>query len=93
MLDRMKEIKEGDGNLLDRSMVAFGSPIRDGNAHDPKNVPIVVAGGGKVGLKTGKHVTYEHGTPLCGLWINMLETAGVKAGELGDATDGLRGIS
>ena len=93
MLDRMKEIKEGDGTLLDTSMVAFGSPIRDGNAHDPKNVPIVVAGGSKAGMKTGKHVVFDQGTPLCGLWISMLETAGVKADKLGDADDGLRGIS
>lgn len=93
MLDRMKEIKEGDGSLLDTSMVAFGSPIRDGNAHDPKNVPIVVAGGSKAGLKTGKHMVYDEGTPLCGLWISMLETAGVKANQLGDANDGLRGIA
>ena len=93
MLDRMKEIKEGDGTLLDTSMVAFGSPIRDGNAHDPKNVPIVVAGGSKAGMKTGKHVVFDQGTPLCGLWISMLETAGVKADKLGDADDGLRGVS
>ncbi|MFM2197372.1 MAG: hypothetical protein RLZZ505_804 [Verrucomicrobiota bacterium] len=93
MLDQMKGIKEGEGNLLDHSMVAFGSPIRDGNAHDPKNVPVLVAGGSKAGLKTGKHVVYEEGTPLCGLWISMLETAGVKAHELGDASDGLRGIA
>ena len=44
MLERMKGIKEGDGTLLDHSMVAFGSPIRDGNSHNPRNVPIVVAG-------------------------------------------------
>ncbi|MCB1133425.1 MAG: DUF1552 domain-containing protein [Verrucomicrobiae bacterium] len=93
MLDRMKEIKEGDVTLLDTSMVAFGSPIRDGNAHDPKNVPIVVAGGSKAGMKTGKHVVFDQGTPLCGLWISMLETAGVKADKLGDADDGLRGVS
>ena len=93
MLDRMKEIKEGEGTLLDSSMVAFGSPIRDGNAHDPKNVPIVVAGGSKAGMKTGKHVVFDQGTPLCGLWISMLETAGVKADKLGDADDGLRGVS
>ena len=63
------------------------------NTEDPKNVPIVIAGGQKAGLKTGKHVTYEPGTPLCGLWISMLETAGVKARQLGDASDGLRGIA
>lgn len=47
MLGRMQDIKEGDGTLLDHSMVAFGSPIRDGNSHSPRNIPIVLAGGAK----------------------------------------------
>src|SRR5690606_29411312 len=64
MLDRMKGIKEGDGTLLDHSMVAFGSPIRDGNAHDPKNVPIVLAGKANGQLKTGRHLQFDSGTPL-----------------------------
>lgn len=85
MLDRMKEIKEGDGTLLDHSMVAFGSPIRDGNSHSPKNVPIVVAGGANGGLKTGRHVVSEPGTPLCSLWLGMLRKTGVKVETFGDA--------
>jgi hypothetical protein len=92
MLDRMKEIKEGEGNLLDRSMVAFGSPIRDGNSHDPKNVPIVIAGGSKAGLNNGSHEVYDAGTPLCSLWLGMLDKAGVKTKELGDANAALRGL-
>lgn len=92
MLDRMKEIKEGDGNLLDRSMVGFGSPIRDGNSHDPHNVPIVIAGGSKAGLNNGSHEVYDEGTPLCALWLGMLEKAGVKVKELGDASSALRGL-
>ncbi len=92
MLQRMKEIKEGNGTLLDYSMVAFGSPIRDGNSHDPHNVPIVVAGkaGGK--LRTGRHLAFPEGTPLCSLWIDMLESAGVKTPKFGDATSGLKGV-
>jgi hypothetical protein len=92
MLDRMKSIKEGDGTLLDNSMVAFGSPIRDGNAHNPRNVPIVVAGtaGGK--LRSGRHLEFDEGTPLCSLWLSMLDLAGAPASKLADATSGLRGV-
>jgi hypothetical protein len=92
MLNRMKEIKEGEGTLLDNSMVAFGSPLRDGNSHNPRNVPIVVGGkaGGK--LRSGRHLEFDEGTPLCSLWLSMLEKAGVNANELGDASTGLRGI-
>lgn len=92
MLGRMKELKEGDGTLLDNSMVAFGSPIRDGNSHNPRNVPIVVAGKGGGGLHTGRHLEFDEGTPLCSLWLSMLEKAGVKANKLADATSGLRGV-
>ena len=80
------------GYMLDRSMVAFGSPIRDGNAHDPKNVPIVIAGGSKAGLNNGSHEVYDEGTPLCSLWLGMLDKAGVKTKELGDASAALRGL-
>lgn len=92
MLARMKEIKEGDGTLLDHSMAAFGSPIRDGNSHNPRNVPIVVAGKANGRLRTGRHLGYENGTPLCRLWLGMLERAGVQAKSLGDATRSLANL-
>lgn len=92
MLDRMKGIREGEGTLLDHSMIAFGSPIRDGNAHAPQNVPIVVAGKASGKLRTGRHLVYDPGTPLCSLWLTMLEAAGVKSTKLGDASTGLRGV-
>src|SRR5690606_2920208 len=91
MLDRMKEIREGEGTLLDHSMVAFGSPIRDGNSHSPRNVPIVLAGKANGQLRTGRHLEFDEGTPLCSLWLSMLEKAGAKTSSLGDATSGLRG--
>ncbi len=89
MLGKMKSIKEGDGTLLDHSMVAFGSPIRDGNSHNPRNVPIVVAGGANGQLRTGRHLEFDEGTPLCSLWISMLDKAGVKPPNLADADSGL----
>ncbi|MES2439285.1 MAG: DUF1552 domain-containing protein [Verrucomicrobiota bacterium] len=92
MLGKMKEIREGDGTLLDHSMVAFGSPIRDGNSHNPRNVPIVVAGGANGQLRTGRHLEFDEGTPLCSLWISMLDKAGVKTPRLADADSGLRGV-
>jgi hypothetical protein len=92
MLDRMKEIQEGEGTLLDHSMVAFGSPIRDGNSHNPRNVPVVVAGNANGNLQTGRHLQFEEGTPLCSLWLSMLEKAGAGQAELADATTTLRGV-
>lgn len=91
MLDRMKSIKEGDGTLLDHSLLMFGSSLRDGNSHDPHNLPLVVAGHGG-GLKTGQHVVSEKGTPLCNLHLTMLQAAGVKAEQFGDSTGALKGL-
>ncbi len=92
MLERMKDIKEGSGTLLDHSMVAFGSPIRDGNAHDPKNVPMLLAGSANGQIRTGRHLEFDAGTPLCSLWLSMLEKAGVKEHAFADANSPLRGV-
>ncbi|MDZ4289129.1 MAG: DUF1552 domain-containing protein, partial [Prosthecobacter sp.] len=54
-IDRLKSIKEGDGTLLDHSLILFGSSIRDGNKHDPKNLPLVLAGHGG-GVQGGQHL-------------------------------------
>jgi len=92
MLGRMKQIREGEGTLLDHSMIAFGSPIRDGNSHNPRNVPIVVAGSANGKIRTGRHLEFEEGTPLCSLWLSMLEKAGARTPSLADATRPLVGV-
>ncbi|WP_265594130.1 hypothetical protein [Haloferula sp. BvORR071] len=55
-------------------------------------MPIVIAGGSKAGLNNGSHEVYEQGTPLCALWLGMLEKAGVKVKDLGDANGVLKGL-
>lgn len=93
LLDRMKAMKEGEGNVLDNSMVLFGSGIRDGNAHDPHDVPTIVAGKAGGQLRTGRHLVHEPGTPLCGLYHGMLNRVGVKVDSFGDATKSLPNLS
>lgn len=92
MLERMKSIREGDGTLLDHTMLLFGSSLRDGNKHDPHNLPLVLAGHGG-GLKMGQHITSDKGTPLCNLHLTMLQAAGVKTGRFGDSTGTLKGLA
>ena len=92
MLERMKEIKEGNGTLLDHSMVLFGSGIRDGNSHNPHNIPIVLAGKANGQFKTGRHLTFDKDTPLCGLYKGMLKRIGAKVGKFGDASAELRNL-
>ncbi len=91
MLGKMKAIKEGDGTLLDKSMVLFGSGIRDGNKHDPKDLPIVVAGGANGQLKTGRHLAAE-GESLDGLYRGMLKRLGIDKAKFGEGNAELRGL-
>ena len=93
MLEKMKSIKEGDGTLLDNSMLLFGSPIRDGNSHNPHNLPLVMAGQGGGTLKTGRHLVYPKNTPLCNLYKSMLERMGTPVEKFGDSTGELAGIN
>lgn len=86
MLSRMKSIKEGNGNLLDNSMVLFGSGFRDGNAHNPHNLPLVLAGKAGGTLSTGRHLTYAKDTQLCNLYLSMIRRMGVQAERFGDST-------
>ncbi|HRI87945.1 MAG TPA: DUF1552 domain-containing protein [Candidatus Hydrogenedentes bacterium] len=92
LLGKMRSIPEGDSNLLDNSMVLFGSSISDGNRHDPNNLPIIVAGGGGGALRTGQHVANPKGTPLCNLYVSMLNAMGVPAESFGDSTGPLKDI-
>lgn len=92
LLGKMRDIKEGDGTLLDNSMVLFGSSISDGNRHDPNNLPIIVAGRAGGALKTGQHVASEKGTPLCNLYLTMLGAMGVPAAQFGDSTGTIKDI-
>jgi hypothetical protein len=85
-LNRMKSIKEGDGTLLDSSMILFGSGLRDGDRHSPKNIPLVLAGQGGGTLKTGRHLVFEQDTPLANLYLAMLNTMGIESSQFGDST-------
>lgn len=90
LLGRLQAIPEGEGTLLDNSMILFGSSISDGNSHDPNNLPILIAGraGGK--LKTGQHVASPKNTPLCNAYVNMLNAFGVPVDEFGDSQGPLK---
>jgi hypothetical protein len=92
LLEKLKSIKEGNGTLLDNSMIVFGAGMRDGNAHSPKNLPIVVAGRGGGTLATGRALKYDKGTPLANLWQGMLRRVGAPVEKFADATGELKGL-
>jgi hypothetical protein len=92
LLDRMKQIREGEGTLLDHSMVLCGSALRDGNGHNPHDLPTVLAGRAGGTLSTGRHVAYAKDTPLCNLYMSMLDRIGAPVERFADSTGPLPGL-
>jgi len=73
--------------------VLFGSGMKDGNAHSPHNLPILLAGRAGGALATGRHLIYEKKTPLCNLYRGMLARVGAPVDHFGDCTGELPGLS
>jgi hypothetical protein len=88
-LDKLKSIKEGDKTLLDNSMILFGSSFSDGNRHDPNNLPIILSGGAGGKIQGGRHIACEKNTPLCNLYVSMLDCMGTPVESFGDSTGAL----
>ena len=86
LIDRLSKTPDGDGSLLDHSMILYGSSISDGNAHTHHDLPLVLVGGGNGQVKGGRHVRYKPETPMNNLLVAMLDKAGVPAETLGDST-------
>jgi hypothetical protein len=89
MLEKMRAVKEGDGTLLENSMVLFGSSISDGNRHDPNNLPVLLAGRGGGTIRSGRHIASPKDTPLCNLYVSMLARMGVPVERFGDSREPL----
>ncbi len=85
-LKKLKSVQEADATLLDNSMILYGCAFGDGNAHDPMDLPILVAGNAGGTINTGRHVRYEQGTPLTNLYLSMLDRVGAPTDQLGDST-------
>jgi hypothetical protein len=92
-IEKMRSIKEGEGTLLDNSMIVYGSGIEDGNSHSHANLPILLAGRGGGTLQPGRHVRYEKETPMTNLYLSMLDRMEVKVDRHGDSTGRLDQLS
>jgi hypothetical protein len=85
-LQRLKAIPEGDGTLLDHSMIVYGSGLSDGNRHNNENLPVLLAGRGGGTIETGRHIAYDEETPMTNLFVSMLDRIGVSVDSVGDST-------
>jgi uncharacterized protein DUF1552 len=82
---KMKDTPDGDGNLLDHSMILYGSPMGDGNVHNHKRVPIFIAGHANGTLKGNLHVRCKDSTPMANVLLTMLHKLGVDTPSFGDS--------
>jgi hypothetical protein len=86
-LDRLRNTPDGDGSLLDHSMIMYGAALSDANLHRYDDLPILLVAGGVNGIKGGQHIRYPNRTPLTNLLVTMLDKVGVPHAEnLGDST-------
>jgi hypothetical protein len=92
-LEKMKATPDGDGNLLDHSLILYGSSLSDANLHTHHDLPICLAGGGAGQIRGGRHLRYPKETPLNNLLLNMLDRGGVPLEKLGDSTGKLAYLS
>ncbi|MEY4005088.1 MAG: hypothetical protein RLZZ221_1184 [Verrucomicrobiota bacterium] len=85
-LERLKATPDGDGSLLDHSLLLYGSGIGNPNLHDHTNLPVIVAGGAAGGMRGGRHLRYEQPTPLANVHLALLDKVGVRLDRFGDSS-------
>jgi Protein of unknown function (DUF1552) len=85
-LDRLKKTPDGDGTLLDHSLILYGSGMSNSNIHNHAPLPVFVAGGAAGRIKGGRHLLYPEHTPMSNLLLSILHKAGVEKDRVGDST-------
>jgi len=85
-LARLKSIQEGDGTLLDHSMIVYGAGLADGNRHNHEDLPTLIAGRGGNLITPGRRIEYRKETPMSNLFLTMMDGMGVHVENFGDAT-------
>ena len=89
-LEKLRTTPDGDGSLLDHSLILYGGGMGNGNLHRHTDLPCLLAGklGGQ--FKTGRHLAYPENTPMTNLLVTLLDKAGVRIDKLGDSTGPLK---
>jgi hypothetical protein len=85
-LDKLSSTQVGDSNLLDDSLVMFGSPMSDSNLHDHNDLPVLIAGTAAGRYETNRHVACPKGTPLANLFLTFAEKEGIHLDSFGDSS-------
>ena len=91
-LERLQAATDGEGTLLDQTLLLYGSGLGNANLHEPKRLPLILAGGGGGTIQGGRHVRFPAGTILSNLHVTLLQKLGVPVQSVGDSTGPLSGI-
>jgi hypothetical protein len=89
---KLRNIQEGDGTLLDHSMIVYGAGLADGNRHTHEDLPTVIVGKANGTIKGGRRIVLRKETPMCNLFLSMMDRMGVHMEHFGDATGRLEGV-
>ncbi|MCW1886481.1 DUF1552 domain-containing protein [Luteolibacter flavescens] len=84
-LKKMRDTPDGEGSLLDHSMIVYGGGIADGNRHNHDDLPVLLAGRGNGTLNPGRVIEAPKGTPMTNLYLSLLDRMGAKAQRIGDS--------
>jgi hypothetical protein len=86
LINRLREAREGEQNLLETTYFVLGSGLGDGNSHSYRELPMVVAGGNAHGVQTGRQIQCPEGTPLANLWLSLARQMGLSLDGFADST-------
>ena len=86
LIERMHNTPDGDGSLLDHSIMMYGTGMGDGDHHTPYNLPVILVGGGSGKMKGGRHIKYAMHTPYMNLGLTLLDKVGVQVDSISDST-------
>ena len=92
-LEKMQSVADGDGSLLDHSLMVYGSALGDGNLHLYKDLPVLLVAGGVAGIQGGPHIRYPQDTPMANLYVTLLNKLGIPVENFGDSTGTLDLVS
>jgi hypothetical protein len=85
-VDKLKQTPDGDGNLLDHSLILYGSTLSDGNEHNHDPLPVLLIGRASGQLKGGRHLRFPAHTPMSNLLLTILDKFGIQQDKFGDST-------
>jgi hypothetical protein len=89
---KLKASKEGDRSVLDNSMIVYGAGLSDGNRHTHEDLPTMIVGTGGGFIKPGRRIVYRKETPMCNLFLTMMDRMGTRMEHFGDSTGHLDGL-